>query len=154
MSAKGCSLCDEDDEVIIADKFVEGGPKTCRDSDEEARGSWSENGDNFLSLCPQYRERYKEQCCVKLPTASDASTIMQTGAGQQVAENEFGVSQKDNMFGKSKEEPEKEFSGGFEFFGVRREDPWSDAAKSWPIGCYVLLFTMLAFLPAHFLWEE
>jgi hypothetical protein len=154
MPEKGCSLCN-DGEVLNVDMTLVGSSKTCQDIDEEARESSLENSDNFLSPCFNYQERYKEQCCVNSSIESGASVILQSGANEHVAENSahvFSASQQKNMFGESQQELESESSVRIvDIFGVRREDPWSGAAKSWLIGYFSLVVSVLAFLPTHFL---
>lgn len=77
-------------------------------------------------------------------SVSGSSTVLQSGG----TENAFGESLQGDTT--SPVDTETESSNGIVIFGVRREDPWSDATKSVPLGYFALmLVTVLALVPPY-----
>lgn len=136
-----CSLCLDDEALNSQENADTYSGKTCEQVDVEASQISSKEVVNSLHSCSYYQVMYRGRCCTQ-PTVSGSSTIP-----QNAAENLFlgGPPTSDtNTESQPAKEPVLESITDLELAGVRREDPWSDAAKSWPIGYAAIPVAVLA----------
>lgn len=137
-----CYLCAED-HALNGPVVVDDGIRTCEQVSDEASQTTSDREETFLSLCLKYQEKYQHLCCLE-PTVDGSST---TTAAR---DNIFLRPSSDSTAGSVPQppvEPELESISDPNLLGVRREDPWSDATKSWPNGYLAVLVVGLALVP-------
>lgn len=143
MPAKSCSLC-SDDQVLNGQQEVGVGSAmtTCEEIDSEGSNLSTQSTNDYLSPCAQYQRDYAEECCMKSSEGDGADH----GEASDNPDNLFVVrTTPEDM------EEELSMSEGINTFsfGVRRENTWSDAATSRPIGRLSLLVSALALARAY-----